>query len=66
MAGEVTAKAQAAIEKALAEIGCKVEADEVDATDDGYEADDVECKDGDFEVTFDKDFNTTSKEKDEY
>lgn len=66
MAGEVTAKAQAAIEKALAEIGCKVEADEVDATDDGYEADDVECKDGDFEVTFDKDFNITSKEKDEY
>ncbi len=66
MAGEVSAEAQTAIAKALAEIGCTVEADDVDATDDGYEADDVECKDGEFEVTFDKDFKITSKEKDEY
>jgi len=66
MAGEVSAEAQAAIEKALAEIGCKVEADDIDATDDGYEADDVKCKDGEFEVSFDKDFKITSKEKDEY
>ncbi len=43
-----------------------VEADDIDATDDGYEADDVECKDGEFEVTFDKDFKIESKEKDEY
>ena len=47
-------------------IGCTVEADDVDTTDDGYEADDVKCKDGEFEVTFDKDFNIKSKEKDEY
>lgn len=66
MAGEVSAEAQAAIEKALAEIGCTVEADDIDATDDGYEADDVKCKDGEFEVSFDKDFKITSKEKDEY
>lgn len=65
-AGEVSADAQAAIEKALAEMGCKVEADDIDATDDGYEADDVKCKDGEFEVSFDKDFKITSKEKDEY
>jgi hypothetical protein len=66
MADEVTPEAQAAISKALAEIGCTVEADDVDATVDGYEADDVECKDGEFEVTFDKDFKVKSKEKDEY
>lgn len=66
MAGEVSAEAQAAIEKALAEIGCTVEADDIDATDDGYEADDVKCKDGEFEVSFNKDFKITSKEKDEY
>jgi hypothetical protein len=66
MAGEVTAEALAAIDKVLADIGCKVEADDVDATGDGYEADDVECKDGEFEVTFDKDFKIKSKEKDEY
>ena len=35
MAGEVTAEALAAIDKVLADIGCKVEADDVDATDDG-------------------------------
>ncbi|MCJ7527511.1 MAG: PepSY domain-containing protein [Methyloceanibacter sp.] len=66
MAHEVPPEAMTAIAKALAEIGCTVEADEVDATDDGYEADDVECKDGEFEVTFDKDFKIKSKEKDEY
>ncbi len=66
MADEVTPEAQAAIAKVLAEIGCTVEADDVDATADGYEADDVECKDGEFEVTFDKDFKIIAKEKDEY
>jgi hypothetical protein len=66
MAHEVPPEAMTAIAKAFAEIGCTVEADEVDATDDGYEADDVECKDGEFEVTFDKDFKIKSKEKDEY
>ena len=65
-AGEVVPDAKAAIDKALAGIGCTVEADDVDTTDDGYEADDVKCKDGEFEVTFDKDFNIKSKEKDEY
>ncbi|HEX7531987.1 MAG TPA: hypothetical protein VF340_02000 [Methyloceanibacter sp.] len=65
-AGEVSADAKSAIDKALAEIGCTVEADDVDATDDGYEADDDKCKDGEFEVTFDKDFKIKSKEKDEY
>ena len=66
MAEEVPPEAQAAISKALAAIGCTVEADDVDATDDGYEADDVKCKDGEFEVSFDKDFKIKSKEKDEY
>ena len=66
MAEEVAPGAQAAISEALAAIGCTVEADDVDATDDGYEADDVKCKDGEFEVTFDKDFKIKSKEKDEY
>ena len=62
---EVVPDAKAAIDK-VAGIGCTVEADDVDITDDGYEADDVKCKDGEFEVTFDKDFNIKSKEKDEY
>ena len=61
MADDVAPEAQAAISKALAEIGCTVEADDLDATADGYEADDVKC-----EVTFDKDFKIIAKEKDEY
>ena len=62
MADDVAPEAQAAISKALAEIGCTVEADDLDATADGYEADDVKC----IEVTFDKDFKIIAKEKDEY
>ena len=54
------------VQTAIKALGCTVEADDVDATDDGYEADDVKCKDGEFEVTFDKDFKIKSKEKDEY
>jgi len=37
-AGEVVPDAKAALGKALAGIGCTVEADDVDTTDDGYEA----------------------------
>ena len=66
MANDVAPEAKAAISKALAEIGCTVEADDLDATADGYEADDVKCKDGEFEVSFNKDFKIIAKEKDEY
>ena len=66
MADDVTPEAQATISKALAEIGCTVEADDLDASADGYEADDVKCKDGEFEVSFNKDFKIIAKEKDEY
>ncbi len=62
MADDVAPEAQVAISKALAEIGFTVEADDLDATADGYEADDVKCKDGEFEVTFDKDFKIIAKE----
>ena len=65
MANDVTPEAQAAISKALAEIGW-FEADDLDASADGYEADDVKCKDGELEVSFDKDFKIIAKEKDEY
>ena len=65
MADDVTPEAQAAISKALAEIGW-VEADDLDASADGYEADDVKCKDGEFKVSLDKDFEIIAKEKDEY
>ena len=48
MADDVAPEAQAAISEAIAEIGCTVEADDLDASADGYEADDVKCKDGEF------------------
>ena len=62
----LTEKQVEGVETTIKAIGCTVEADDVDTTDDGYEADDGKCKDGEFEVTFDKDFNIKSKEKDEY
>ena len=32
---------------------------------DGYKADDVECKDGQYDMTLDKDFKITGKEKED-
>ena len=31
----------------------------------GYKADDVECKDGQYDMTLDKDFKITGKEKED-
>lgn len=59
---KVSKEATAAIEKALAEIGCKpgdIEA----GKGGGYEVDDVECKDGQYDVKLDKDFKITGKKK---
>ena len=35
------------------------------AKGDGYKADDVECKDGQYDMTLDKDFKITGKEKED-
>ena len=35
------------------------------ANGDGYKADDVECKDGNYDMLLDKDFKITKKEKED-
>jgi hypothetical protein len=65
-AGDVPAEALAGIEKALTAIGCTVEADDIEAEGDGYQAEEVKCQDGEYDVTFDKGYGITSKEKEGY
>jgi len=44
---------------------CTVDDANIEAKGDGYKADDVECKDGNYDVTLDKDFKITNKEKED-
>ncbi len=65
-AGEVSAEAKAGVEKTLAEIGCTMDVDDdVEAAGDGYKAEDIECKDGRYDMTFDKDFKIVNKKKED-
>ena len=64
-AADVSAEAAAAVEKAIAEMGCSMDVDDdVEANGDGYKADDVQCKDGQYFMTFDKNYKLASKKKD--
>ena len=63
-AADVSAEAKAAIEEAIAELGCSRDVnDEIEANGDGYKEEYVLCADGPYYLTFDKDFKLTSKEK---
>jgi hypothetical protein len=45
--------------------GCTVEDSDIEAEDGGYEADDVICEDGKYDVYLDGDFNITQKVKED-
>lgn len=53
------------VQKAIKEAGCTVEDSDITAKGDGYKADDVECKDGNYDMLLDKDFKITEKEKED-
>jgi hypothetical protein len=53
------------VETAIKAIGCTVEETDITAKGDGYKADDVECKDGQYDMLLDKDFKITKKEKED-
>ena len=53
------------VEAAIKALGCTVEETDIMAKGDGYKADDVECKDGNYDMLLDKDFKITSKEKED-
>ena len=44
---------------------CTVEDGNIEAEGGGYEADDVICKDGQYDMTLDKDFKVTNKKKED-
>ena len=64
-AAALTEKQVEGVEAAIKAIGCTVEETDIMATGDGYTADDVECKDGNYDILLDKDFKITEKEKED-
>ena len=64
-AGKASAEAKAGVTKVLADIGCTVDKSDIDADDGNYGANDVECKDGNYDITLDKDFKITNKKKED-
>jgi Peptidase propeptide and YPEB domain len=59
------AYAAALTEQQVVEAAIKVEETDIIAEGEGYRADDVECKDGQYDMTLDKDFKITGKEKED-
>lgn len=53
------------VQTAIKAAGCTVEDSNITAKGEGYKADDVECKDGNYDVSLDKDFKITGKEKED-
>ena len=64
-AAALTEKQVEGVETAIKAIGCTVEETDITAKGDGYKADDVECKDGQFDMLLDKDFKITKKDKED-
>jgi hypothetical protein len=61
----LTEKQIEGVETAIKAIGCTVEETDITAKGDGYKADDVECKDGQYDMLLDKDFKITKKDKED-
>jgi hypothetical protein len=64
-AAALTEKQVEGVETAIKAIGCTVEESDITAKGDGYKADDVECKDGQYDMLLDKDFKITKKDKED-
>jgi hypothetical protein len=64
-AGALTEKQFEDVQTTIKAEGCTVEDSDIIAKGDGYKADDVECKDGNYDVSLDKDFKITGKEKED-
>ncbi|MGI8852363.1 MAG: hypothetical protein ACR2GC_03505 [Methyloceanibacter sp.] len=53
------------VQKTIKGMECTVEDTGIEVEGAGYEADDVICKDGQYDVYLDKDFNVTKKVKED-
>ena len=51
------------VETTIKAIGCTVEETDITTKGGGYKADDVDCKDGQYDLLLDKDFKITKKDK---
>ncbi len=59
---EVSAEVIAQIEAKLAEMECQMDPDDIEVEEDGYDLDDVICKDGgQFDIKLDLDLNEVSR-----
>lgn len=61
----LTEKQVEGVETTIRGMDCTVEDANIEAEGGGYEADDVICKDGQYDMTLDKDFKVTNKKKED-
>ncbi|MCJ7598173.1 MAG: hypothetical protein MUO41_06010 [Methyloceanibacter sp.] len=61
----LTEKQIEGVEKTIRGMECTVEDSDITSKGDGYKADDVICKDGNYDMTLDKDFKITDKKKED-
>jgi Flp pilus assembly protein TadG len=63
-AADVSSQAKTAVINDITEMGCSMDVDDdVEADGDGYKTEDVQCKDGQYFMTFDKNYKLTGKKK---
>ncbi len=62
---KLSADVVAGVQKAIKAIGCTVEASDIMAKGANYKADDVQCKNGQYDMLLDKNFKIISKEKED-
>jgi hypothetical protein len=64
-AGPVTEEQVMGIQKTIKAMECTVEDTAIEAEGSGFEADDVICKDGQYDVYLDKEYNVVKKVKED-
>jgi hypothetical protein len=62
-AAKLSPEAIAGVQKAIKAIGCTVDSRDIGAKGSGYKADDLQCKDGQYDVYLDANFKITKKVK---
>jgi hypothetical protein len=61
----LTEKQVEGVETTIKGMDCTVEDSDITSKGDGYKADDVICKDGNYDMMLDKDFKVTDKKKED-
>jgi hypothetical protein len=61
----LTEKQVEGVETTIRGMECTIENGNIESQGDGYMADDVICKDGQYDMTLDKDFKVTNKKKED-